>query len=345
MSSVQPQLDYLMAYWNKPCVITYPIPPYLTLRMNIDFHQGPPFPRPRLLLNKIRKFSSAKDGRYSRPDGEEDMRLPGRPYEKEKFAKEIVYRKTGSDQTSQIYDARNKLIDFFFWDNPQPGQMAFHKQNSEERDGRYYRPDGEEVLRLPGREVYRKRTSQTSQIHDDPSYWLMATHKQNSDGAKFVITIYGPQYITIPVTLKIEDRNLYLACINGVLTLEDPNDNGETLDTIQGSTKRFLFLRPRPNGQIVTFESVMSPKMFISTDMSETSPVEMSKSSDQAKIVGFFIDKEVRSFNRVRNNNRSMQAPMEIPECLQEYNQQLGNTYERFTYRPYGILGFGRLDI
>lgn len=89
----------------------------------------------------------------------------------------------------------------------------------------------------------------------------------------------------------------------------------------------------------------MSPGMFISTNDSDNSPVKMSRSSNQAKIVRFFIDEEMNSLNRVRKNNFSMQAPMEIPERLQEYNQLMGNTYERFTYRPYGILCFGRLDI
>ncbi|XP_077325715.1 uncharacterized protein LOC143960748 [Lithobates pipiens] len=117
MSSIQPELNYLMAYWNMPRVITYPTPPYLTIRMNVGLHQGPPLPRPRLLLDMIRKFS-ARDRTYYRPDEEEKGQslLP----------KEEVY-KIGASQSSQIHDDGNKWILY----NATSGLLALPKKNSE----------------------------------------------------------------------------------------------------------------------------------------------------------------------------------------------------------------------
>ncbi|XP_073480206.1 interleukin-1 beta-like [Aquarana catesbeiana] len=281
MSSVQLQLEYLMAYWNMPRVITYPTPPYITLRMNIGFHQGPPLPRPRLFLDTIRKLSSAEDRRY------------------------------------------------------------------------YRRDRGEEESLLTKGEVYKIGTSQTSQIHDDGSKWifynpssgLMALPKQNPEGARFVITKYSTESDTdkVPVTLKINGTNLYLSCSNGELILEN---NDENLDTIQGPTKRFLFLRTRSLNH-VTFESVMSQKMYICTNSSGPSPVNMSKDSDPKKIVGFTIDAEVVGiFVMVGNNRFSLRIPKETLKRLQEYNQLMAEILMKglLTDR-YGILFVDRLDI
>lgn len=271
MSSVQPQLDYLMAYWNMPRVITYPTPPYITLRMNIGLHQDPPFPRPRLLLDMIRKFSSANDRRYYRPDQEEGQSL---------VPKGEVYT-IGTSQTSPIHDEGNKWILY----NPSSGLMALPQRNSEK-------------------------------------------------GARFVITKYRQESDTdkVPVTLKLDGTNLYLSCSNGELKLES---NDGTLNKIQGSTQRFLFLRTRLI-KSVTFESFLAKEMFICTNnISGPSPVKMSKYSDPEKIVSFAIDAEVGgSFVMVGNNRFSLPVPKETLERLQEYNQLMANTYERFTYRP-----------
>lgn len=82
----------------------------------------------------------------------------------------------------------------------------------------------------------------------------------------------------------------------------------------------------------------MSPGMFICTDyISRPSPVKISNFSDNQKIVSFTIDGEIgASFVMVGNNRFLLEVPMEILERLQENNQLMGNTYERFTYRPYG---------
>ncbi|XP_073478215.1 interleukin-1 alpha isoform X2 [Aquarana catesbeiana] len=181
--------------------------------------------------------------------------------------------------------------------------MASPIRNSEEGDWRHRMRDPEEGASISHREeVYIKGASQTSQIHDEgnklifynPSSGLMASPKRNSEkGARFVITKYRQESDTdkVPVTLKIDGTNLYLFCSNGELILEGL-ENDETLDTIQGSTKRFLFFRTkRVKG--VMFESVMYLEMFICTDnINAPSPVNMSKFEDPKKIFRFTIDGE-----------------------------------------------------
>ncbi|XP_053320145.1 uncharacterized protein LOC128491831 [Spea bombifrons] len=49
---------YIMSYWNAPIDITYPTPPYISLREDIGLAQDPPPPRRRQFLDMIRKFNS-----------------------------------------------------------------------------------------------------------------------------------------------------------------------------------------------------------------------------------------------------------------------------------------------
>ncbi|MEE6478943.1 hypothetical protein FKM82_012053 [Ascaphus truei] len=276
--------DDSVSYWFAPVEITYPVPPYMSLREEVKRNQtsivrldmtkkydsndiSSTFLDPTFMPSSSMKGSSmggsslggssmggssmkgSSMGGLSRGGSSRGFSSMGSSFLREpfmeRFSRENSYRKSGTSLYSSIRDISNRW--FKLGNNVNKTNILL-------------------AVALQGDNLNNK--------------------------ANFIISSYYSKMKERPVTLQIKDEDkgtaLYLSCQSGTLQLQELGKE-ENLDKIDSDTERFIFLLNYTGKNSCSFESAISPTCFISTSTQSDQVVTLQPKSQDSYIMDFML--------------------------------------------------------